>query len=75
MILVGWSDTGVVHGWRCNEDASKDGFANCQSVGILVAETEDKITITLGISDQGLVLDCMTIPKGCIKSIKELRLK
>ncbi len=74
MVLVDWIDTGVIHGWRDKTEV-RDTCASCQSVGIVVADEEDRITLTLGISDQGLVMDCITIPRTSIKQIRQLRVK
>ncbi len=74
MVLIDWVDTGVVHGWQ-NQDEIVNGIAHCQSLGFLTAENEESITIVFGISDQGLIMERKTIPRGCIKSVKELRVK
>ncbi len=73
-VLVEWVDTGVIHGWLPQE-SNGNCIAHCESVGFLVKENDEGITICFGRSDQGLVMEKKTIPKGCIKSIKELRLK
>jgi len=73
-VLIEWNDTGVIHGWLCQE-SNGDSIAHCESVGFLIKENDEGITICFGISDQGLVMEKKTIPRGCIKSIKELRLK
>ena len=74
MVLVEWTDSNVVHGWSPS-DCLGDDMAHCQTVGILLAEDETKITLVLGKSDSHSVLERITIPKGCITTIKELRIK
>lgn len=74
MVLIDWNDTGVVHGWQCHEDI-EDNIAHCQTIGFCLKDDENGITLALSISDQGLVMEKITIPKGCILDIKELRVK
>ena len=74
MVLVEWLDSNVVHGWR-PDDCKEDNMAHCRTVGILKAEDEMKITVVLGDSDCGSVLESITIPKGCVTQIRELRIK
>lgn len=74
MVLIDWKDTGVTHGWLC-PDHSENSIAHCQSIGFWIDEDEEGVTISFAISDQGLVMEKKTIAKGCIKSIKELRVK
>ncbi len=73
-IEIEWVDTGVVHGWLC-PDHQANSIAHCHSIGYKLDETEEGITIAFAISDQGLVMEKKTIPMGCIKGIKELRVK
>ena len=72
IILIEWEDSNVIHGWRPN-DCSKDDIAHCRTVGIVKAEDKKKITIALGESDCGSVLETITIPKSCITSIKGVK--
>ena len=44
-------------------------------MGILKEEDEVKIEVALGDSDCGSKFETITIPKGFITSIKELRIK
>lgn len=74
LILIKWDDSNVTHGWRL-DDCNNDIIAHCRTVGILKAESEDKITVALGDSDCGTVFETITIPKGCITEIKGLRIK
>ena len=74
LILIEWQDSNVTHGWR-PFDASGDDVAHCRTVGILKGEDETKITVALGDSDCGSVFETITIPRGSITSIKELRIK
>jgi hypothetical protein len=72
-ILVDWVDSNFMHGWL--EENTECDLAQVHNIGYLVSETDDKITLASGISAYGLMLNPITIPKGCIKSIIELRRK
>ena len=74
VILVEWDDSNVTHGWRL-DDAGGDVVAHCRTVGILKAEDDKKITLAFGDSDCGSVLETITIPKGCITSMRKLRVR
>lgn len=75
MVLIEWVDSNIMHGWRISEEANEDTVAHCKTVGFLKSQDDEKITLVMGESDFGSVIECITIPKGCIKSIKELRVK
>jgi len=74
MILVKFVDSNIQHGWE-HPESTQDNLAYAQAIGWVKSEDEEQITLTMAISDFGLIFEKLTIPKGCIKSIKELRLK
>ena len=73
IVQIEWEDSNVTHGWRLSD--LFDDVAHCKLWGKLINETEDKITIAFGESNCGSIMETITIPKGCIKSIKKLRVK
>lgn len=74
MVLIEWVDSNVCHGW-IPEGANNGVIAHCRIVGILIMEDATKVVVALGDSDCGSVLETITIPRECIISIKELRVK
>ncbi len=75
LVLVEWNDSKINYdNWR-PDDCSEDNVAHCRTVGILKAEDTEKITIASSDSDSGFVSVTITIPKGCITKIKELRVR
>ena len=74
IVLIDWVDTGIVHGWLCDKDIG-NSLAHCQTVGFWVKEDEGGITVAYARSDQGLIMEKKSIPKGSIVKIKELRIK
>ena len=74
ILLVEFADSNIMHGWEHPESAI-DNLAYAKAIGYLKSETEEQITLTMAISDFGLIFEKLTIPKGSIKSIKELRVK
>jgi len=73
-VLVNWLDSNVMHGWR-PDDVENDNVAHCRTVGILKHQDREKIVVAFGDSDCGSVLETITIPNGCITSIRKLRVR
>ncbi len=74
IVLIEWDDSNVTHGW-IPKDLLNDRLAHCKTVGFVVSEDVDKITVTLGESDYDTTMERLTIPKPCITSIKEMRVR
>ena len=74
IVLVEWRESNVTHGWRHTDDGL-DRLAHCRTVGIVQFEDDTQITLAMGDSDSGAVLETIVIPRGCIDSIKFLRRK
>ena len=68
---IEWADASSTLGWfdRPEELA---GLMIVRSVGIIFDETEDSVTITTSLCEDGGVTDPFTIPKSGIKSRKAL---
>ena len=69
---VEFYDSNFIHGW---EGESKDDLAIATAIGYFKSEDDNQLTLTMAYSDFGLRFAKLTIPKGSIKSIKELRVK
>ena len=70
---IKFNDSNFMHGWEDNN--LKDDLAVATVMGYFKSEDSDQITLTMAYSDFGLRFAKLTIPKGSIKSIKELRVK
>lgn len=73
-VLVEWVDSKMTHGWQ-NTGIFEGEVALCECIGFLYEDGVDFITLTMGRSDSDMVVEGFSIPKGCIKSIKKLRVK
>ncbi len=72
-VEIEWVDSNILHGWQA--DTADCDVALSNELGYVVSEDDEKIILARGISAFGLLNSPMAIPKGCIKSIKELRIK
>lgn len=59
--------------WLDIEEAKKITLAETKTKGDVLREDDDSITIYLSINkSDNDVAQCVTIPKGCIKSIRDI---
>jgi hypothetical protein len=72
-VEVEFNDSNIMHGWK-HPDV-EDILPVARAVGYFKSEDKDQITLTMAISDASLIFEKLTIPKGAIISIKELRVK
>ena len=70
---VEFNDSNFLHGWE--GDDTKDDLALATVMGYFKSEDGEQLTLTMAYSNLGLRFAKLTIPKGCIKSVKELRVR
>lgn len=71
-VLVEWLDSNTVHGWDMS-DGSDRSVAHCSSVGFLLREDDEQVTIAQSISTLGSVMNTLTIPRPAVVRMKILR--
>ncbi len=71
LALIEWVDSASYNGWHslCKDDT----FASCISIGVLCHEDSEKMVIFQSKSDNGRVAETISIPKGCIKRFRKLK--
>ena len=74
MVLVEWVDSSSVTGWH-TPSPSYNIQANCISVGVLLYDNEDRISIAQSKSDSGNWAEVISIPKCSIKRVRTLKVK
>ena len=72
-VLVEWLDSNSLHGWQYGEYPAE--LALCETIGYIKEETDEKLAVVQTISSFGAHMGITVIAKGCIKSVKELRVK
>ncbi len=71
VVWVEWVDSVAASGWVADQYAVSHNLA-CISVGFLVAESEEAITVAASISSAGQI-DCpITIPRCAITGLWEV---
>ncbi len=72
LVKIRWYDASDCEGWNFADQIEETcSLAECQTVGYIVKETTDYITITSTIAFNGaelVLLNPLSIPKACIKS-------
>jgi 3-oxoacyl-(acyl-carrier-protein) synthase len=73
--MILWDDAVAQTGWIDREDVMID-HASCVTVGIIIDETKDTITVvsTVRNEEDSPVFSPINIPRRCIKMISELSL-
>ena len=71
--LIEWVDSTTTARWQDTRDI-RTTPSRCATVGFLVHSTKDAITLAQSLDrDGGDVNATMTIPRGCIKSIRNVK--
>ena len=76
LAIVEWVDSAFAQGWMGKDAIKTHVVSTCVTVGILVNENKEQITIVQSASvDKQQYGDGITIPKVCIKRIRYLTIK
>ncbi len=73
VVKITWLDSATDPGWR--NPLGGCGHVKIQSVGILVGKNKDGVTISSSLSSAGHYMDQLSIPRTCIKKMKEYKIK
>ena len=74
LVLIDWEDSNFEHGWL-SIDQVTGILITTESVGFIIFEDETRISIAQNKSGIDTFMGIITIPKSCIKSIRQLRVK
>ena len=74
LVMIRWVDSAFLHGWVDRDSVKTHQPSDCVSVGLLVNEGKEHITIVQSASKEQ-VGDGLTIPKCCIKKMWQLKVK
>lgn len=75
MVQIIWNDANEMHGWGVEEEIKLDKLPVVETIGYLFSQDDEQLVIVSSQSDYGAYLGRLAIPKGCVKTIKELRVK
>lgn len=71
IVLIEWLDSKGMERWEYLDEIEPMLPGECRAAGFIIEDTSDYTTIALAVTDTQ-VLGRMTIPAGCIKSIRKL---
>ena len=74
-VKIAWIDsTSNYDGWVSKKEMAKEfKCLTIKTSGYVIRERKQEIVIAHSVSEGGSVLGVITIPKGCIKSIKRYK--
>ncbi len=75
LVLIEWVDSAFAQGWMSKRAAKSHRFSKITSIGILLNDDSEKVTIMQSVSDKDDAGDGLTIPKCCIKRMRKLKLE
>lgn len=70
LVLVEWEDANSTPGWFI--EVPKERLLLCRSVGYLVGETKDSVTLAHTVNAAEMFGDLFSIPKNCIRNRRVL---
>lgn len=75
-IYVEWIDSAALRGWQHGSTLTESETDLCKivSIGFLIRESKDYITISTSVSSGGSTMDPLTIPKVAIKKLRRIKL-
>jgi hypothetical protein len=72
VVHIEWIDSCSNSGWRNPEE---DGISHIHSVGLLVREQPEYVTLSSSKGEYGKYSDMMSIPRSCITRMKKLKVR
>lgn len=74
VVLVKWRDASTISGWKHLSSSPKiTQTLAVKSIAHLVAVTKDSITLTTSVSEDGDVMDPLSIPMGFIDGVYNIK--
>lgn len=76
LVLVEWVDSTMLgQRWHCEDEIDQLDIGRCVAVGIVRRDDSDKLVITQNQDRYRDGANLIAIPKGCIKRMRQLRVK
>lgn len=73
-VEVEWVDAASCHPWQSLADARKDGLVRCWTIGYLVRNTRDIVSLCQARGDNARLGENWSIPRTCVLRIRRLKL-
>jgi hypothetical protein len=75
IMMVEWLDSMSESGWNNLSYLKKNEPIKCVTIGILLEDSDSHLTVVQSVSDLGKAGESMTIPKCCVKRMRQLGVK
>lgn len=70
---IQWGDAFSIDAWTPVEEAIDGDYELVESIGFLLSENDDSVTLCLNLREEAGIVSCvMTIPKGMIKLRRQI---
>ncbi len=73
--IIEWVDSAFCQGWMNRDNAKSHKESRIVTVGILLFEDDERVTVMQSLSDKNDAGDGITIPKCSIKRMRQLNIK
>lgn len=74
---VEWRDSYQTHGWeqieKTKTETAEPNYLNCTSVGYLIDDSNDRLTLAMSLGQHANAADFLTIPREAILNMRPLR--
>ena len=75
LVLVDWVDPAGAASWKDLAEAKAYPLAVCVTVGWLIVDEPDRITLAASLNDDGSAADLTTMPRGVVQAIYTLAIR
>lgn len=70
VVAIKWVDSHTDQGWNRSTLVEKWELQRINTIGYVISSNRDGLKVTTSISNKGFTMDDLSIPWGCIETLK-----